>query len=71
MEQGANLRSSVHWANGVHEDELYMVSLIERSTIEEGIYHGTICKLKSDGMDLEGEGKLRILHHADRGKVND
>jgi len=30
MEQGENLRNSVHWANGVYEDALLdMVSLIE------------------------------------------
>ena len=37
MEQGANLRSSVHWANGVYEDELLdMVSLTEGGTTERG-----------------------------------
>jgi len=48
-----------------------MVSLTEGGTTKQGNQHGTICKLKSDGMGSEGEGKLRILHHADRGKVND
>lgn len=37
--------------NGVYEDELLdKVSLRERGTTEQGINHGTICKLKSDGM---------------------
>ncbi len=35
------------------------------------INHGTIQKLKSGGMESVGEGKLRMLHHVDRGKLND
>jgi len=56
MEQGANLRSSVHWANGVHEDELDMFSLTAKITTEQGIKHRTICKLKLDGMGSEMKG---------------
>jgi len=57
MEQGANLRSAVHWANGVYEDELLdMISLTERGITEKGINYGTICKLKSDGMESEVKG---------------
>ena len=33
--------------------------------------HGTIDKLESDGMESTGEGKLRILHHVDREKMDD
>ena len=66
------MRISVHWANGVHEDELLdMVSLTEGVLQRKVINHGTICKLESDGMGSVGEGKLRILHHVDRGKVDD
>jgi len=41
---------------GVHEDELNTVSLTEIITTEQGINHGTICKLKIDGMDLGVKG---------------
>ena len=33
--------------------------------------YGTIHRLESDGMESMGEGKLRILHHVDRGKIDD
>ena len=72
MEQGANLRSLVHWANGVYEDKLLdMDSLIKRELQSRVISHGTICKLKLDGMGSRNERKLRIFHYANRGKVNE
>jgi len=37
-------------------EEQNMVSLIERITTEQGINHGTICKLKIDGMDSGVKG---------------
>jgi len=33
--------------------------------------NGTIYRLKSDGMESMGEGQLRILHHVDRGKMDE
>ena len=42
--------------NGVHEDEVDMVSLTKRGATEQGISHGTICKLKSDGMGSQVKG---------------
>ena len=33
--------------------------------------YGTIYRLESDGMESMGEGKLRILHHVDRGKMDE
>jgi len=45
--------------------------LVKRELQSRIAKHGKIFKLKSDGMGSGGEGKLRILHHADRGKVND
>jgi len=33
------------------------------------IKHGTIHRQESGGMESMGEGKLRILHHVDRGKM--
>jgi len=37
MEQGENLRSSVHWANGVNDYELLgVISLTEGGTTEQG-----------------------------------
>ena len=66
------MRSSVHWANGVYEDGLLdMVSLTEGVLQSKVINHGTIYKLESDGMESVGEGQLRILHHVDKGKVDD
>lgn len=48
-----------------------MVSLTEGVLQSKVINHGTIYMLESDGMEFVGEGKLRILHHAGRGKVDD
>ena len=35
------------------------------------IKHGIIHRLESGGMESMGEGQLRILHHVDRGKMDD
>ena len=72
MEQGENLRSSVHWANGVYEDKLLdMVSLTERGTTEQGNQPWNNLQAEVRWNGVRGEGQLRILQHADRWKVND
>ena len=45
------MRSLVHWANGVYEDELLdMVSLKGEKLQSKVTIHGTICKLESGEM---------------------
>ena len=48
-----------------------MVSLTEGVLQSKVINHGTIYMLESNGMESVGEGQLRILYHADRGKVDE
>jgi len=66
------MRSSDHWVNGVNEDELLdMVSLTEGVLQSKVIDHWTIFKLELGEMESGSEGQLIILHHANRGKVDE